>query len=153
MHGQPFGQTPANPLDPLDEHAASMHCSGRGVGDREGTRVARSSVSRASAGEGVDLGMERAIAERARIGEDRSLDVHHRESTGDPQGTIRKIYDWLDLEFTPRRRTDHFRLAKAEPHGRPGYAPLHSRAVRTDNRSDPIRLRLLHPPFDIYVEG
>ncbi len=46
-------------------------------------------------------GMEHAIEQRARIGEDRFLDVHHRDLVGDPRGTIRRIYAWLDLELTP----------------------------------------------------
>ncbi len=46
-------------------------------------------------------GMEHAIEERARIGEDRFLDVHHRDLVADPKGTIRGIYTWLDLELTP----------------------------------------------------
>jgi hypothetical protein len=44
-------------------------------------------------------GMERAIDERARIGEDRFLDVHHRELVTDPKGTVRRVYDWLGLEL------------------------------------------------------
>jgi hypothetical protein len=46
-------------------------------------------------------GMEQAIAQRARIGEDRFLDVPHTALVGDPKGTIRQIYGWLDLELTP----------------------------------------------------
>lgn len=46
-------------------------------------------------------GMERAIVERARIGEDRFLDVHHRELVADPRGTVRRVYDWLGLELKP----------------------------------------------------
>ena len=46
-------------------------------------------------------GMERAIDERARVGEDRFLDVHHRDLVGDPQGTVRRVYDWLGLELHP----------------------------------------------------
>ncbi len=46
-------------------------------------------------------GMEHAIEQRARIGEDRFFDVHHRDLVGDPRGTIRRIYAWLDLELTP----------------------------------------------------
>lgn len=46
-------------------------------------------------------GMERAITERARIGEDRFLDVHHRELVDDPRGTIRRVYDWLGLDLSP----------------------------------------------------
>jgi hypothetical protein len=46
-------------------------------------------------------GMERAVAARARIGEDRFLDVHHRDLVGDPKGTIRRVYEWLGLELRP----------------------------------------------------
>src|SRR5215469_2388791 len=46
-------------------------------------------------------GMEQAIAARSRIGEDRFLDVHHRDLVADPKGTIRRIYDWLGLELVP----------------------------------------------------
>ncbi len=46
-------------------------------------------------------GMERAIAARARIGEDRFLDVHHRDLVGDPKGAIRRVYEWLGLELAP----------------------------------------------------
>lgn len=47
------------------------------------------------------IGMEHAIEQRARIGEDRFLDVAHRDLIADPKGTIRRIYAWLDLELTP----------------------------------------------------
>ncbi len=45
-------------------------------------------------------GLEAAIAQRARIGEDRFLDVHHRDLVRDPKGTVRRVYDWLNLELT-----------------------------------------------------
>jgi sulfotransferase family protein len=47
------------------------------------------------------IGMTHAIEQRARIGEDRFLDVHHRDLIADPKGTIRRIYAWLDLELSP----------------------------------------------------
>jgi hypothetical protein len=53
------------------------------------------------------IGMEHAIAERARIGEDRFLDVHHRQMVADPQGTIRRVYEWL---VRADHRPDPFRL-------------------------------------------
>jgi Sulfotransferase family len=46
-------------------------------------------------------GMEHAIEQRARLGEDRFLDVHHRDLVADPKGTIRRIYAWLGLDLTP----------------------------------------------------
>ena len=45
--------------------------------------------------------MQRAIEQRARIGEDRFLDVQHRELVTDPKGTVRRVYDWLGLDLTP----------------------------------------------------
>jgi hypothetical protein len=47
------------------------------------------------------VGMTHAIAARARLGEDRFLDVHHRELVADPKGTIRRIYGWLGFDLTP----------------------------------------------------
>jgi hypothetical protein len=44
-------------------------------------------------------GTERAIEERSRLGDDRFLDVHHRDLVTDPQGTVRRVYEWLGLEF------------------------------------------------------
>jgi hypothetical protein len=46
------------------------------------------------------IGMEHAIQARARIGEDRFLDVHHVDLVADAQGTVRRVYEWLDLELT-----------------------------------------------------
>ncbi|MBX6387765.1 MAG: sulfotransferase [Frankia sp.] len=45
-------------------------------------------------------GMENAIAARDRLGEDRFLDIHHRELVSDPMGTIRRVYEFLGLELT-----------------------------------------------------
>jgi hypothetical protein len=47
------------------------------------------------------LGMEHAIEARARLGEHRFLDVHHRDLIADPKGTIRRIYEWLGFDLTP----------------------------------------------------
>jgi hypothetical protein len=47
------------------------------------------------------IGMENAIAARARIGEERFLDVHHQELASDPLGAIRRIYRFLNLELNP----------------------------------------------------
>jgi Sulfotransferase family len=46
------------------------------------------------------VGLEHAIAERARVGEDRFLDVHHRDLVADARGTVRRVYEWLGLELT-----------------------------------------------------
>lgn len=68
------------------------------------------------------IGMERAMAARARIGEDRFLDVHHREFLRDAQGTVARIYRFLGLEFRPpvqdrmRRWQQDNRAAAHGPH-------------------------------------
>jgi hypothetical protein len=46
-------------------------------------------------------GMAHAIEARGRIGEDLFLDVHHRDLVADPEGTIRRVYEWLGFELTP----------------------------------------------------
>jgi hypothetical protein len=47
------------------------------------------------------IGMQNAIGARRRIGEDRFLDVHHRDLVRDPKGTIRRVYEWLGYDLTP----------------------------------------------------
>lgn len=51
--------------------------------------------------EHLRIGMENAIAARARIGENRFLDVHHQDLVGDPLGTLARVYEFCDLELTP----------------------------------------------------
>ena len=50
------------------------------------------------------VGMERALASRDRIGEDRFIDIHHPDLNRDPQGTLTRIYDFLGLELTQAMR-------------------------------------------------
>jgi hypothetical protein len=47
------------------------------------------------------IGMEHAIEQRGRIGEDRFLDIHHRDLVTDPKSTIRRVYEWLGLGLSP----------------------------------------------------
>ena len=84
--------------------------------------------------EHLRIGMENAIAARARIGEDRFLDVHHRELVGDPLGTLARVYDFCGLELTPATEQAVLRLAGGQPHRRPRHPPLHGRAVRPEHR-------------------
>jgi hypothetical protein len=51
--------------------------------------------------EHLRVGTERAMAARSRIGEDRFLDVHHKEFVADPFGTIDRIYHFLGKELRP----------------------------------------------------
>ncbi len=70
--------------------------------------------------EHLRVGMEHAIEERARIGEDRFLDVHHRDLVGDPKGTIRAVYGWLGLELTPSVEKSIFDWQEANRMGAQG---------------------------------
>jgi hypothetical protein len=51
------------------------------------------------------IGMSRMIEYRQRIGEDRFLDVHHRDFVADPMGTIERIYDFVGLDLAPATAT------------------------------------------------
>ena len=52
--------------------------------------------------EHLRIGTERAMAARARIGEERFLDVHHRDFVTDPFGTLEKVYAFLGKELRPQ---------------------------------------------------
>lgn len=47
-------------------------------------------------------GMERAIAARSRLGEERFLDVHHVDLVRDPMATIERVYDFLVKTSIPQ---------------------------------------------------
>lgn len=47
------------------------------------------------------VGVENGIAARAHLGDDRFIDVHHREFVRDPMTTVRSVYDFLALELHP----------------------------------------------------
>jgi hypothetical protein len=49
----------------------------------------------------LQVAVDRILTSRTRLGDDRFLDVHHRELVADPIGTVRRIYTWLDRELTP----------------------------------------------------
>ena len=64
-------------------------------GDRDLTKVGP------QVSEHLRAGMENAIAARTRIGEERFLDVHHRDLIADPMKTVRRVYEFLGLELAP----------------------------------------------------
>ena len=98
-------------------------------------------------------GMEHAIAARARIGEDRFLDVQHRELVTDPKGTIRRVYDWLDLELTTDVEQTIFDWQEANTMGAKGahrYTAEQFGLSAAQIRSD-YDVYIRH--FDVAVEG
>ncbi len=54
--------------------------------------------------EHLRIGMENAIAARARLGEERFIDVYHRELNADPMGNLERVYAFLGLELRPEIR-------------------------------------------------
>ncbi|WP_099039302.1 sulfotransferase family protein [Mycobacterium neglectum] len=98
-------------------------------------------------------GMQRAIEERARIGEHRFLDIQHRELVADPKGTIRRVYDWLDLELTPGVERTIFDWQEANTMGAKGAHHYTAEQFGLDAgqiRSD-YDFYIRH--FDVAVEG
>ena len=103
--------------------------------------------------EHLRIGMESAMAARARLGEDRFLDVHHRDLAGDPVGTLQRIYDWLGLKLTPefeRTVADWHEQNGLGAHGTHRYTPEQfglSRAQVREDFADYIR------HFDVEIEA
>jgi hypothetical protein len=99
------------------------------------------------------VGVERGIEARARLGEDRFLDVHHTELVTDPLGTVRRIYDALDFELTPsvaQAIVDWHETNRTGAHGTHRYTPEQFGLSTAQLRSD-YDFYIRH--FDIDVEG
>jgi hypothetical protein len=64
--------------------------------------------------------MERAMAARARLGEDRFIDVYHRDFERDPFGELERIYGFLGFELRPRVRDEMVRWHEAHHAGAHG---------------------------------
>ena len=99
------------------------------------------------------IGMEHAIEERGRIGEDRFLDVHHRELIADPMGVVQRIYDFLALELAPsvaKTLRDWQVANRSGSHGAHRYTAEQFGLTESQLRSD-YDFYIRH--FDIDVEG
>jgi hypothetical protein len=89
-------------------------------------------------------GMENALAARARIGEARFFDVHHCELVADPMGTVRRVYDFLDLELRPSVEQELLGWQQANRSGAHG-------AHRYTAEQFGLSTAQLHLDFDFYV--
>jgi hypothetical protein len=98
-------------------------------------------------------GMERAIEERSRIGDDRFLDVHHRDLVADPQGTVRRVYEWLDLDLSPDVAQTIFAWQDAHAMGTGGTHRYTAEqfGLRADRIRDEYDFYIRH--FDVAREG
>lgn len=91
------------------------------------------------------IGVERSIAARARIGEDRFCDIHHSEFLADPMGTLERIYRFLGREWLPetRAKMEAWHLAnRSGAHGTHRYTPEQFGFSVDQIRSD----------FDFYIK-
>lgn len=91
------------------------------------------------------IGAERAIEARARIGEDRFLDVQHSDFIRDPMATVARVYRFLDLEWRPdtRARMEAWHEKnQSGAHGVHSYTPEQFGLSAEQIRSD----------FDFYIK-
>jgi hypothetical protein len=99
------------------------------------------------------IGMENAIEQRSRMGEERFLDVHHRDLVGNPRGTIARIYQWLGLELTPTVETTIMDWQQDNSMGAQGshrYTPEQF-GLTTDQIRAEYDFYIRH--FDVALEG
>jgi hypothetical protein len=66
------------------------------------------------------LAMQRLLAVRARVGEERFADVHFHELVADPVATIARTYERLAIPFTGAAEREIAAYAAAHPRGRLG---------------------------------
>jgi hypothetical protein len=92
----------------------------------------------------LQVGMERAMAARAVIGEDRFLDVHHREFIRDSPGTLARVYDFLGLPLRPdvQDRMRQWQVDNSSAHARHHYTAEQYGLSAAQIRSD----------YDFYVQ-
>ena len=90
------------------------------------------------------IGVEHAIAARARLGEDRFHDVHHRELLADPMGIAARHLRVPRLELTPPVEQTIRDWQVANRGRRPRHPHVHRRAIRPERGAASLRLRVLH---------
>jgi hypothetical protein len=117
----------------------------------EGARDLRTVGPRVS--EHLRIGMEHAIAARARLGDDRFLDVHHRDLVVDPLGTVAQVYEFAGLELHPSVEgaiVDWTRANAPGSHGTHRYTPEQFGLTADRVRSD-YDFYIRH--FGVEIEG
>jgi hypothetical protein len=100
---------------------ASLHCALHEQRCRPGS-IDRHKVGRSLLAFWQE-GMRRALEARARIGEDRFIDVYNRDVVSRPIETFERIYDHIGLDLTPElvARLEHYNSSNA-----PGAFGKHS---------------------------
>lgn len=98
-------------------------------------------------------GMHQAMEARARLGNDRFIDVTQREIDRDPLSTLQRIYDFLGLELRPEVRAEVVRWGEANhsgAHGKHRYTAEQFGLSVEQIRSD-YDFYIRH--FDVPLEG
>jgi hypothetical protein len=114
-------------------------------------------LSRAATGADIDVGLtvgnvlrqlkehvDRPLATRRRIGNDRFFDLHYADLMRDPIAVMRSLYDWAGDELTASTERSMLDWLDAHPPDRHGLAP-YSLEGSGVSRSD------LEPIFDEYL--
>jgi hypothetical protein len=114
-------------------------------------------LSRAATGADIDVGLtvgnvlrqlkehvDRPLATKRRIGDDRFFDLHYADLMRDPIAVMRSLYDWAGDELTASTERSMLDWLDAHPPDRHGLAP-YSLEGSGVSRSD------LEPIFDEYL--
>ncbi len=103
--------------------------------------------------EHLRIGVERAVEARKRVGEDRFLDIHHRDFIKDTFGTLDRIYAFLGIELRPHIRETMKQWHAANrtgAHGSHKYTAEQFGLSEAQLRSD---FDFYIKRFDIQIEG
>jgi Sulfotransferase family len=99
------------------------------------------------------VGVENAIDARSRLDNARFLDVHHRQLVSDPMGTVRRVYEFLELDLEPSvgQAISNWQQAnRSGAHGTHGYTAEQFGLSAEQIRSD---YDFYLQRFDVEVEG
>lgn len=107
-------------------------------GERDLRRVGREVC------EHLRTGVEHAIAARARLGEDRFLDVHHGDLVEDPMGVLQRVYDFVGLALRPEVEQAILAWQQAN---RPGAHGIHRYTAEQFGLSE----SQLRSDYDFYI--
>jgi hypothetical protein len=99
------------------------------------------------------VGVEQAIAARSRLGENRFVDVYHRDLIADPMREVRRVYEFVGCELTPEV-SDAIQAWQVEnragAHGTHRYTPEQF-GLRADQLRSDYDFYVKH--FDVALEG
>ena len=99
------------------------------------------------------VGVEHAIDARSRLDDSRFLDVHHRQLVSDPMGTVRGVYEVLELDLEPsveQTIADWQQANRSGAHGTHHY-PAEQFGLSADQIRSDYDFYIQH--FDVEVEG